>query len=271
MSMPLDPVIRDRLAQLIERGELRLPLLPEAASQVMVLVDRPDCDTRRLADVIRRDPALTAHVLRIASTPAYAAQTKVVSLQQVIGRLGFATILQIALVIASRTRVFEVTGFETEVRGAFRHSFATALFAQEIARARRATVDSAFIAGLLHDIGRPLLLQALIDLHRDAKIAPERQAILAAADEAHADVGGLLADSWALPPRVAEAVRKHHAPAGCELAMMVALADSLAHAALDGGEPAVTEHAAPLNLYPEDVAALVARSADIVTTVEAIA
>jgi HDOD domain len=65
--MPLDPVIRDRLAQLIERGELPLPLLPEAASQVMVLVDRPDCDTRRLADVIRRDPALTAHVLRIAS------------------------------------------------------------------------------------------------------------------------------------------------------------------------------------------------------------
>jgi putative nucleotidyltransferase with HDIG domain len=157
------------------------------------------------------------------------------------------------------------------VRGAFRHSFATALFAQDIARARRATVDSAFIAGLLHDIGRPLLLQALIDLYRDAKLAPEREAILAAADEAHAYVGGLLADNWALPPRVAEAVRKHHAPAGCELAMMVALADSLAHAALDGGEPVVTELAAPLNLYPEDVAALVGKSADIVTTVAAIA
>lgn len=269
--MPLDPVIRDRLAQLIDRRELPLPLLPEAASQVMALVDRPDCDTRRLADVIRRDPALTAHVLRIAGTPAYAAQTKVVSLQQVIGRLGFATILQIALVIASRTRVFEVTGFETEVRGAFRHSFATALFAQEIARARRATVDSAFIAGLLHDIGRPLLLQALIDLHRDAKIAPEREAILAAADEVHADVGGMLADSWALPPRVAEAVRKHHAPVGCELALMVALADSLAHAALDGGEPVATELAAALNLYPEDVAALVARTATIAATVEALA
>lgn len=265
VATTLDPGVRERLTVLLERGELPLPVLPEAAAQLLVLVQRPDTDIRAVAEVIRRDPALTAHVLRLAGSPVYGAATKVVSLQQVIGRLGFSTILQIALVVASKSRVFQVAGFETEVREAFRHSFATALFAQEIARLQRSPVETAFIAGLLHDIGRPLLLQTMVDLHRRLGIGFEPGVLLAATDEAHAEVGGALATRWAIAPQVAEAIRKHHAPEGVALASVVALADALAHG-VDG-----TVHAVASNLYPEDVAAIAARSADIMQTVEALA
>jgi putative nucleotidyltransferase with HDIG domain len=259
----VNPVVQARFETLVARGELPLPLLPEVASQVLTLADRPECDARRLAELIKRDAALTAHVLQVASSPVYASATKVASLQQTIGRLGFATIVQIALVVASKTRVFQVKGFDTEVRAAFRHSLATALYAQHIARRRRSTVDVAFLAGLFHDFGQPVLLQTLVDLHRAEDEMPDRAEVMAAVEDAHAEVGASLVERWKLPDKVAEAVRRHHAPGGCELATLVALADSFAH-----GEPRA-ELAASLGMYPDDVAAI--PRAEIEQTVEVMA
>ncbi|MCW5801894.1 MAG: HDOD domain-containing protein [Deltaproteobacteria bacterium] len=257
---------------LVARGALPLPLLPEAAAQVLALVERPNCNASQLAEVIRRDPALTTHVLRMAASPVYAASTKLVSLQQVIARIGFSAILEIALVVASKARVFENAALADEVRADFKHSFVTALFAQEIARVRRATVDIAFIAGLLHDIGRPILLDAMVRIHRDLCPLPDTATLVAAADEAHAQVGGTLAESWKLPPRVAEAIRRHHTPAGVELAMTVALADAFAHA---GGLPADgaegTQYAAALSLVPDDLTLIGRKAEDIARTADSIA
>jgi len=258
------PQVRDKLDALIASGSLPLPLLPEVASRVLSLVERPDCDARKLAELFKRDPAMTAHVMQIANSPMYASSTKIVSLQQAIGRLGFATIVQIAMVVASKARVFAVPGFAAEIKAAFRHALATALFAQDIARSRKATVDTAFLAGLFHDFGRPVLLQAVVDLHREAKLDIDRDDALIVVDEAHATVGALLVESWQLPRLVADAVRTHHAPAS-ELAFTVALADAFAHG------QASQQLAAPLNMYPEDVEAIAARADDILQTVEAIA
>ncbi|HEV7558359.1 MAG TPA: HDOD domain-containing protein [Kofleriaceae bacterium] len=259
------PQVRDRFDALIASGKLPLPLLPEVAAQVLAMVERPDCDARKLAELFKRDPAMTAHVMQVAGSPMYASATKIVSLQQAIGRLGFTTIIQIAMVVASKTRVFQLEGFEAEVKAAFRHALATALYAQEIARSRRSTVDSAFLAGLFHDFGQPVLLQALVDLHREAKLEPDHDDVMAAVDAAHAAVGGSLVDSWQMPAKVAEAVRLHHTPEGCELATLVALADSFAH-----GAPQQAL-AAPLNMYPEDVEAIANKADDIDKAVEAIA
>jgi putative nucleotidyltransferase with HDIG domain len=240
-------------------------VLPEVASQVLSLVQRPDCDTARLAEVLRRDPAMTAHVMQVAASPMYIGATKISSLQQAIGRLGFATITQIVLAVASKTRVFAVTGFEAEVKAAFRHALSTALFAQEIARTRRSTVDLAFLAGLFHDFGQPVLLQALVDVHRELGVAPEAADVMAAVEAAHAVVGAKLVQKWAMPEKVAEAVARHHDPI-VELALIVALADDFAHGG--AGNP---ELAAKLNMYPDDVEAIGKRADDIAATVKAIA
>ena len=263
----LAPEIQSRFDRLLENAELPLPVLPEVAAQVLSLVQRPDCDTARLAELLRRDPAMTAHVMQIAASPMYIGATKISSLQQAVGRLGFSTITQIVLAVASKTRVFAVHGFEDEVKLAFRHALATALFAQEIAKRRRSTVDVAFLAGLFHDFGQPVLLQALVDLHVEKGIAPDPADIFPAVDAAHAMIGGKLVDKWAMPPKVAEAVLKHHAPEGCELAMVVALADDFAH----GGAGPGGAFAAKLNMYPDDVEAIAKRADQISATVEVIA
>lgn len=262
----LAPEIQARFDRTLESGELPLPVLPEVAAQVLSLVQRPDCDTARLAEMLRRDPAMTAHVMQVAGSPMYAGATKISSLQQAIGRLGFSTITQIVLAVASKTRVFAVPGFEIEVKLAFQHALATALFAQEIARTRRSTVDVAFLAGLFHDFGQPVLLQALVDLHRELGVAPEPADVMLAIDAAHAAIGAKLVRRWAMPEKVADAVARHHAPEGCELAMIVALADDFAH-----GRSVTQSLAAKLNLYPKDVEAIGKRADDIAMTVEAVA
>ena len=261
----LPPNIRSRLDEVVA-GELPLPILPEVAAQVLAMVDDENCDARVLTDLVRSDPALAAHAMRVASSPMYASTVKMVSLQQVIARLGFSIVTQIALAVATRARTFRAPGFETELRAVFAHSLTCALFAQEIARKRKRAVDEAFMAGLLHDLGRPVLLQVIVDLYREAKLVPDRDAILATIDLEHPAIGATIATAWSLPVSVAEAIRRHHAPIGSELATVVALADSFAHDRAHDPTLAVA-----LDLYPADLQPITKRRGDIAQTVEALA
>jgi putative nucleotidyltransferase with HDIG domain len=278
-----DPTsIYRRVQALVEEGRLELPLLPEVCAEI--LAQRDDTyEPRRLADLIRRDQSLAGHLLRIANSALYLPQVPIVSLQQAISRLGFLAIRQITLLIAVQGRAFSVPGHEASVRALFQHALATALCAQEIARLRRLSVDEAFLCGLLHDLGRVVLWQALLDLPGGAALpAPARAEIL---DGLHAQAGAALVQRWALPGRLAETVRHHHQPGHPEapkIAPLIALADDLARFMLplspasgDGGravsEEAIRRHPAlaALQLYPDDVTALLGRREGIARTVEA--
>src|SRR5438132_707575 len=83
---------------------------------------------------------------------------------------------------------------------------------QVIARARRWNVEEGFLCGLLHDVGRPVLLQAMVDLHRELGYPLDRQSAFAAMDEFHCRVGKYLTEEWTLPARVAETILYHHDP-----------------------------------------------------------
>ena len=81
----------------VSEGELDVPLLPGVLVDIMALVDDPDADVRRLADLVHRDPGLAAHVLRVANSPVFSARGGVVSLQQAVSRLGFRLLGEIAM------------------------------------------------------------------------------------------------------------------------------------------------------------------------------
>jgi len=270
--------LRAALQQKIESGRLDLPLLPEVASQVMKATSDPDCEVRRLADLIQRDASMGAHLLRLANSPLYQPRAPIVSLQQAIGRLGIKKVREIAVVITCESRVFQVRGFENHVRQIFRHSLAAALFAQEIARTRRFNVEEAFLCGLMHDVGKPVLLQALADALK-ALDGVDRDELLGLVDEGHARVGARLVRQWELPGRLAATIEHHHdfraAPAEtATTAAMTQYSDLLAHRALPGrkvDDAEVDDHAAlpVLNLYPDDVAELKGKSDTIRALVEA--
>ena len=265
--------IRAELEAKLAAGTLELPLLPGVAMEVTSAAAKEDVDARVIADLLKRDPALSAHVLRIVNSPVYSPRAQIVSLQQAVARVGAGKIREIALVIACRTGVFKAKGYEREIDDVFKHSIACALFAQEIARNTRNNVEDAFLCGLLHDVGRPVLLQALVTLLREARVTADREAILGLVTELHAQAGSALAQSWKLPETVAIALAKHHtaAPAGEPVPVrIVSLADAFAHKSLEGevtsealaGHPAL----AALEIYPDVLEKIVKRASVVKDT-----
>jgi len=269
---PQETALHAALAERVAAGKLELPILPHAAAQVLALCGQEDCDARQLADTLNRDPALAGHVLRVANSAAYTPREPIVSLQQAVSRLGFSTLSQIALAVALRSRVFHVGGHEKLVRELWQHSALAGAWAREIARARRSNVEGAFLCGLLHDVGRPVVLQAALDVAGELALTWSEPGIAAAMDEFHARGGALLVATWKMPSWMEAAVLWHHEPerAGehADEARTTAFADLLAHDAL-AREPrtAVDWTALPLvaelGLYEEDVEALLAKGARV--------
>lgn len=270
--------LRQALWADVQRGALELPILPEAASQVVSLTEREDCDALKIANVIRQDQSIATHLLRLANSPLYRPTTPIVSLQQAISRLGFNAIKQIVLCIACQGRVFQVKGFENEVRYSFRHSLATALFCQEIARITKTNVEDAFLMGLLHNIGVPILLQKIVDLQKKLACIAERPAIFASIDQYHAHVGAAAITQWKLSEKLAQTVAYHHHESSPEPysvgVALIQFASALAEIALDDTDTEfaieqLREHPAliVLNLYPDTVDLLLNKRSWVADTV----
>jgi putative nucleotidyltransferase with HDIG domain len=264
--------VLDELRWRVAQGRVDLPLLPGVAMEVTNVASLESTDARALADLLRRDQAIAAHVLRVVSSPLYSGRTQIVSLQQAVARLGLQKIREIALAIAFRVGVFKLKGFEAEVTAMFQHSVSTALFAQEVARATRRNVEDAFMCGLLHDVGRPVTLQALVQILHEQKVRATPRAVVAAAGELHVEVGAGLAESWGLPEAVGMSIRHHHSltpPEPHALGVRItALADELARFAFEPErlpESELRKHPslAPLELYPETLDGILAKAETI--------
>ena len=257
--------IRTALLARIEDRHLELPLLPTIVWEVMELTSSDDVDTRKLSALIHRDQALASHILRVANSPAYMPRMPIVSLQQAVSRLGAATLGEIAFAISIQSRVFDVAGYEHEIRALWHHAVGTGAYAKEIARLRRSNVEGAFLCGLLHDIGKPVLLQTLVDIQRSFGVTVDPAAVSAVMEACHTQVGHLIATEWGLPPHVTESITYHHdylvAPMCTEAVMITRLADYLSyHLATPEvfDEESVRHHPilSDLNFYPDDVTAL---------------
>jgi HD-like signal output (HDOD) protein len=266
------PATLDELGRLLARhldsADLELPVLPDAAARVIDLCRSDDAGVRDLATVLERDQSLAAHVLRVSNSAAFAPEERIVSLPQAIGRLGMHNIRDICLSVALKARAFSVKGQEVRVKVLWTHSALSGAWAREIARARRRNVEGAFLCGLLHDVGKPVVLQAALDLARGSGAAPGDAHLARWMDAGHAAVGARLSQAWSLPAWMTEAVRFHHraeeAGDALEMARTIRLADLLAHwtvAPSEAAEEALArdECVPGLNLYPDELEELQGR------------
>jgi putative nucleotidyltransferase with HDIG domain len=259
--------LHDILARHLDE-EVELPILPEASARIMALCEDEKADARAIESVLERDPSLASHVLRVANSSAYAPKESIVSLQQAVSRLGLATLRNIVLGISLQGRVFKVPGHQARVRAIWIHCAVAAAFAREIARTLRRNVEGAFLCGLLHDVGRPIVLQATVDAlaHRTKDPLPV-PLLETAMGEFHEEIAERMAQAWKLADWAVAVVAHHHDPSKAapfeEEARITQLADLLSYWALDDSRsPDDFETQAPvieaLNLYPEDVDALLA-------------
>jgi len=247
--------------------DVELPILPEAATRIIALCEDEKTDAKAIEAVLDRDPSLASHVLRIANSSAYAPKDPIVSLQQAVSRLGLGAMRNIVLGVSIQGRVFKVPGQQARVRTIWTHCAVTAAFAREVARKLRKNVEGAFVCGLLHDVGRPVVLQATVDALAHRSKEPLPSALLETAmDEFHEEVAARMVLAWRLADWTVAVVAHHHEPTKAapfeEEARITRLADLLADWALaeNNGpqdfpaDPVVEE----LNFYPEDLESLLA-------------
>lgn len=191
--------------------------LPAVVQKVLALSEDPNCEVRELAQVVTADPNLTAQLLRVVNSAAFGGARKISNASEAIGRIGIKGLRNVALATAILDRF---KGSDKEgMRKIWMHSVLTSQWAQAIAGARRErySAEDAFIAGLVHDVGRTVLRQFFPDsaVRVDRKIHEGRAAEEAESDvfgQTHADAGAYLCELWSFPPSMTQAVAYHHAP-----------------------------------------------------------
>lgn len=261
---------REALGERLEGGDYDLPMLPRVATEVVRVASGNDGDAARLSGLIHQDPALAGAVLRVSNSPAYLPRTPIVSLQQAVTRLGFVALGEIALAASLQSGVFRVGRHEGELQRLWRHAIASGGFAREVARTKRANVENAFLCGLLHEIGKPALLQLVADIENERGEEISAEELDAVLEERHVEIGVTLAERWELPSAVQRALR-HYRDVGTtdgeDDAIEVVVTATASQLATHLVAPeALNEEAlrgyhgfALLNLYPEDVDEILAR------------
>ena len=186
-----------------------------------------------------RDPALTTEVMKLCNSVRFRGELPVTDMSEATARLGFSEVYRV-IMMTSASRTISLENVETvlEVEALCRHSVATAVAAETIARTTGEVADAAFMAGLLHDVGKIALASAHGVSYKTMAFEVKKQGSSLSEMEKrnfsfdHSEVGSRLLDRWGFPPEVVGAVCHHHhvAEAGefVRLTATVALGDALA-------------------------------------------
>jgi len=263
---------RDRIA----RGDLELPLLPAVASRVMALTQSDSGSAAELSELIHRDQALAGQVMRVANAAVYARRGVIVSLKQAVTRLGTDLLTEIAMASMLGRNVFRVDGHEARVAAIWRHALASGCFAREIARIGRRNVESAFLCGLLHSIGKPIALNLAIELGAEEKgLSDEALTMLIA--RTHQHIGVRIAAKWKLPEPIPTAILNYtdytDATQYRDAAATTFLATRLASWSMDAAsEDAIAAETVDtgLNLYPDDLQTILGMKSQIEAFVDSL-
>lgn len=222
-----------------------LPSLPAVVMELLSSIDQEDVDISVLAKKVSHDQALTAKTLRLANSSLYGLQVKVTTIQQAITYLGFQTTRNL-ITAAAVTGCFaqgQCPGFDD--KAFWRHSIATAACCKVLARRMRFNQDYAFTAGLLHDIGRLVLVSSFTGMYqqvmeyRKANDSYVLEAERAVMGTDHVVAGVALAEHWNFSDTMKMAIAYHHdpeAPGAGLLATIVHVANAIVHALDIAGE-----------------------------------
>lgn len=230
----VSPSLEEVLARL---GEL--PALPAVLSDLIASLDDESISLEQIAAKISRDQTLAGRTLRIANSPFFGFAGRIASIQDAATLMGLQTIRSIALTSALKKVTEQGNAISSDALDWFwQHALQTASAARQIAGPMRIPQEQAFVAGLLHDIGkfsisvlypeRYAAIEAYCSEHRaDWHVAEEALGM-----PSHSAIGGAIARHWRFPEQLCEALNSYSHPTaqGSPLAQAVHVANVIANA-----------------------------------------
>jgi HD-like signal output (HDOD) protein len=236
------------LEELID-GTVSIPTIPTVLTEITNIFNSEDGSAKQAAAVIEKDPAIATRVLRLVNSPFYGLRNPVSNINLACSILGLKSIKNLvvqATVLQTFGTTSECSGFDAN--WLWDHSFKTAVACRMLAERSPAAAgmqkDDAYTCGLVHDIGKLILIDSQSERFGEAlRLCADQRIPLAKAEAEvfgfnHAHVGGLLANRWKLAESVQAAIMYHHSPATSAedwaRGFLVKAANTFAHAGANG-------------------------------------
>ncbi|MGH9326931.1 MAG: HDOD domain-containing protein [Terriglobia bacterium] len=222
---------------------INLPPFPAVALRVLDLLTKEDVGLRELTEQIQADPALSSEILTLSNSVLFGFRTEIRNILQATTLLGAQRVKGIALTVAMKTylmKSFQVPA----LLASWRHNLACAFIAEQVARASLVEKDFAYLAGLLHDVGRLALgmikpneyANLLTSENKNSEEILDHERKMFGID--HCRAGKMLTEDWKLPKTFVDVVSQHHAPQGAKFDIVALvnrsclLADAIGFAAV---------------------------------------
>ncbi len=220
-SCQLREIIKNEGLKRFVAGIKQLPSLPSLYQQIMDELQSPRVSVKRVADLIAQDVTMTAKILQLVNSAFFSLPQKVVNPHQAAVLLGINILKGLVL----HVHIFSSFKLdprikEFSIQGLSKHSLLVGKLAREIVLTEtnvRSMEEDALIAGLLHDIGKLILLQDperynQVLAHSQERSCDHFQAEYEIMGASHAEVGAYLLDLWGMPEPVVQAIAFHHNP-----------------------------------------------------------
>lgn len=224
----------------IEKYVDQFPDMPPLCQNLIAYLDDPDADFKKISEMVKYDPGLTADILRFANSVYFGAIHKVNSLHAALVRLGTKKVMELILALSVSSRLIPcLPGYGLMAKDLLKHSIWTAVAAEELANMLgMKQVEMIFTVGLLHDLGK-LILDPFVQMERvrfndafenpKASFEQEERDILGID---HAQAGAMILYKWQMVPEIVAGVRWHHEPENADkhqdLIYLIHLANMLA-------------------------------------------
>jgi len=191
-----------------------LPAIPTIARKVVKALANPDTNIHDLNNIIAKDQALSARILKIANSAMYYCQREIHTLSMAMSRIGFTSLKIIVLAVSTKDIYKSFGEYEKLL---WEHSVGVSIASQTVAQAVGGfKPDEIFTGGLMHDIGKTLLNnkdpikygQVFQKVHKGGKTFTEAEQMIYGFT--HAEAGSLLIDKWNLPEILTDVIRIHH-------------------------------------------------------------
>jgi len=209
----------DKLKEILEEIDLDrdLPMLPQVIARINMITTDDRAGTADLAKVILEDQALTSKILRVANSSYYILSTreKVSTISQAIVLLGFETINKVAIGLSAYNLLGKFLKSKL-LKGFWEHSVGCAVCSQMLAESTKLKFnEEAFVAGLLHDIGKLILACHLPKPYAEVMERVSKGSSYYWAEQEvigtdHCEVGEEVARRWNFPTSLTEPIRGHH-------------------------------------------------------------
>ncbi len=221
------------------KQELMLSSLPDIFNQIVEALKSPKSSAAYVADIISKDTSLSVKLLKLVNTPFYGFPQKIDTLSRAVTIVGTNQLSNLAMGISVVTMFEGIPCDCIDMKSFWRHSVSCGVIGRLLAaRQRGFNEERFFVAGLLHDIGRLVMLKNYPDHARElfCRSSEDKRPLYLLEKEKwgfdHPNLAAGLFKEWKLPASLEEWVRFHHSPASARSKVEVAVvhaADVIAH------------------------------------------